>query len=552
MIQKIKSLYVGIKFKILASVFVILILFALNAIFSYSELVKSKAITEKVSKVLRPSMINLGEFDLLVNNARNYVNTWNSVDLESHPDKLKLIQLINNDYPKIKKELLVLSNNWQWVNMRDDLQACITEMDELIKLDKALMGQLKSFDAYLDIMVKMETEGMLEEINPRSVALSNKIIKLQNSLKRQTDNAEEGMISGFDILISQSIFFSLIVIVLGVGMGVVLASVIVNPVNKLRELISRLSKGELPDMQIKVHKDEIGDMVTSMEDYIIELRKTSAFASEVGKGNLEENYQALSENDVLGSALVEMRDNLKTAQIARERQEKEEQFKQWYVTGVAKFAEILRDSNKGLKDMLTVFLKELAEYVDVQQGTVYIKSTTKDDMTLLLMASYGCDAKLLQITKIEVGEGLAGQAFKDSMALILPQIPEKFVHNYSILSGLGKTAPTSLVILPVKNDKNTVGVIEFSSYKLIYEKKIEFLTDVINSLATIIVNVQLNEQTQVLLAETKEQTIRIQQSEEEMRQNMEEMRAVQEQMEMRTEELNKQINLYKDKFGPLS
>lgn len=552
MIQKIKSIYIGVRYKILISVFIILALFALNAIFSYSKLVESKQVTEKVSKVLRPSMISLGEFDLLVNNGRNYINTWNTVDLEQHPDKIKLKELIAKDYPAVKKSLIKLSNNWAWPQMKKELKSCFKEMDAIILLDKQLMSQLNSFDSYMDIMVKMETESVLEEVNPKSIALSKRLAQLQKSLKSQTDKAEEGMVSGFDILMSQSIIFSIVVIALGFGMGIVLSSIIVNPVNKLKELINRLSQGELPELDIKIQKDEIGDMVVSMEDYIQGLRKTSDFASEVGTGNFEQDFKALSEKDVLGNALVEMRDNLKSAEEARAQQLEEEQYKQWYVTGVAKFAEILRDGNNDLHSMLSKFLKELAVYVSVQQGTVYISSNDENDLHLKLMASYGCDSKLLELTKLSVGEGLAGQAFKDSKPTILPVIPEKFVHNYKILSGLGEVVPTSLIILPIKNDDKTVGVIEMSSYETISTKTIDFLQDVLGSLASIIINVQLNEQTQYLLSETREQTVRIQQSEEEVRQNMEEMRAVQEQMEIRGQELQKELSQYKEKYGDLT
>lgn len=497
-------------------------------------------------------MIGLGEFDLLVNNGRNYINTWNSVDLEKHSDKLKMQALIAKDYPALKSELVKLSNNWPWEDMRNELKVCLKQMDSIIVLDQKVMSMLNNFDAYSDFMVKFETGSILEEIDPKSIALSTQISELKKLLKKQTDNAEAGMISGFDTLMSQTLIFALIVIVLGIGMGVLLSTVIVNPVNQLRGLINRLSQGELPDLKINTLKDEIGDMVISMEDYIKELRKTSAFASEVGKGNFEEEYSALSEKDVLGNALVEMRDNLKTAREAREKQLEEEKFKQWYVTGVAKFAEILRDSDSGLQAMMSKFIKELATYTNVQQGTIYTQVINKEEKYLELMASYGCDSKLLELTRLDIGEGLAGQAFKDSKETVLPVIPENFVHNYKVLSGLGETIPTSLVILPIKNDEKTVGVVELSSYQTIDSKTVEFLKDVLGSLASIVVNAQLNEQTQRLLNETKDQSVKIQQSEEDMRQNMEELRAVQEQLEIRSQELQNEVESYKAKFGELN
>lgn len=546
--NKIKNIYLSIKYKILITVLVILVLFAVNAIIGYSSLIKSKEVTEEISTVIRPSMLNIGQFELYVNNSKNYINTWNVVDLDNHPDKIALKNLIKKDYPELRIKLLQLSGRWEWDDMRKELEVCLKEMDDIIELDKSIMTSLNSFDSYMDIMVKMEIDPVLEEVNAKSMALAERIKKVRSSLQEESDKSESSMIAGFDRMINQSLLFSVIVIAVGLTLGFLLSINIVRPVIALKDLIVRLCQGELPDLSMKVQQDEIGDMVASMEVFIKELRKTSVFASEVGQGKFDSEFNALSDKDVLGMALLDMRNNLNAAQEEQEKHQLEEQHKQWFVTGVAKFSEILRDGNTDLKKMTKKYLRELSKYVDVQQATMYITNHTNDDNRLELLATYGCDSKLLEVKELEVGEGLAGQVFKDNKAVVLEEIPNDFTHNYKILSGLGETVPSSLVILPIKDDKNIVGVIELSSYQPIEKRKVEFLEDVISSLAATISSVQLNERTQILLAESKEQAIRIQQSEEEMRQNMEEMRAVQEQMESREQDLQRELEEYKAKL----
>src|SRR5258708_29038150 len=48
--------------------------------------------------------------------------------------------------------------------------------------------------------------------------------------------------------------------------------------------------------------------------------QTSVFASEIGKGNLDVQYDKLSENDLLGKALINMRDSLNNYSKDMERQ----------------------------------------------------------------------------------------------------------------------------------------------------------------------------------------------------------------------------------------
>ena len=80
--------------------------------------------------------------------------------------------------------------------------------------------------------------------------------------------------------------------------------------------------------------------------------KTSQFAREIGKGNLQAKYSKLSDDDVLGDALLEMRKSLGMLKRLM-RKGNEENKNRWYNEGMAKFAEILRHNNSNLNTLLT-------------------------------------------------------------------------------------------------------------------------------------------------------------------------------------------------------
>ena len=56
--------------------------------------------------------------------------------------------------------------------------------------------------------------------------------------------------------------------------------------------------------------DEIGEMSEAMITLVDGLKKTAEFAHEVGQSNFSYSYEPLSDEDVLGHALLKMKDEL--------------------------------------------------------------------------------------------------------------------------------------------------------------------------------------------------------------------------------------------------
>lgn len=66
------------------------------------------------------------------------------------------------------------------------------------------------------------------------------------------------------------------------------------------------------------------------------IERNAEFAEKIGSGNFQTQFDVESENDFLGKALLNMRDNLLNASI------KEEE-RNWIMTGVAEVGQILRN-----------------------------------------------------------------------------------------------------------------------------------------------------------------------------------------------------------------
>ena len=69
---------------------------------------------------------------------------------------------------------------------------------------------------------------------------------------------------------------------------------------------------------------------------------------EIGKGKLDSHYQPLSEDDILGNALIDMEKSLQKADYEDQKYKNEEKKRIWTNEGIAKFGEILRSHSNDI------------------------------------------------------------------------------------------------------------------------------------------------------------------------------------------------------------
>jgi transcriptional regulator with GAF, ATPase, and Fis domain len=220
-----------------------------------------------------------------------------------------------------------------------------------------------------------------------------------------------------------------------------------------------------------------------------------------------------------------MRDNLKKAN-------EEEQQRKWTNEGLAKFVSILRLDNQDLKDLGDKIISNLVKYLNANQGGIFLYNEAKQSLDLL--ACYAYERKRYIENSIPAGDGLLGQAFLEKDIIYLKEIPNGYV---SITSGLGEATPSYLLIIPLKINDYTYGVIEIASFEDFQDYQREFLEKVAENIASTIATAKINERTAQLLRESQEQSEMLRAQEEEMRQNVEELIATQEQMKRKQEEI---------------
>lgn len=295
---------------------------------------------------------------------------------------------------------------------------------------------------------------------------------------------------------------------------------IVSPIQKVKEVLSKMGKGEIPERVAGSSVDEVNQMSLAVNNLITGIKQYQEFANNIGKGNLEGSFRLLSEEDVLGKALLDMRGNL----IRIEEQNME---RNWITQGIAQFADILRNTND-LKILGDQLVSQLAKYMNVNQVGLYLLNyENPGDRYLSLLSCYAYDRKKFLEQRIEIGEGLLGQAILEKESLYLTDVPEDYL---KITSGLGQATPSSVFILPLKHNDIVMGALEIAGFNPVEAFQKEFLEKISESIASTFSSVRINEKNKQLLTEAEEKAEQLRQQEEEVRQHMEELQATQEQI----------------------
>lgn len=292
------------------------------------------------------------------------------------------------------------------------------------------------------------------------------------------------------------------------------------------EKLELLSKGKLIDTFDVKNKDEIHRIVLSLNKLIKGLQNYARFSEKIKDGELETSFTPLSHDDMLGNSLLKMRESLKNAQVEERKRRAEDEKRNWATHGLAKFGEILREYTD-LKELSYQIVSQLVGYVEANQGGIFLLNQEKRDEEFLeLMASYAYNRRKYHTRRIEIGEGLIGACFLEKKTTYLTEIPEQYIE---ITSGLGKSTPRALLIVPLIEDEKVLGVLEMAAFKKIEAHKVEFVEKIAESIASTLDNVIGARRTKKLVQELQQQSAEKAEQEEEMRQNIEELQATQEE-----------------------
>ncbi len=292
-----------------ALIFLVLLAFSLTLL----TISRGREINDKIANLYTPSVDKLQDMRLITTRSKMLLTNWVNIQTESQ-DKIKLKNLIDVEYPTIKKEIQTLSTGWEQKD-KELINYIFTSCDSLWIMHHQVMNDLNAFEAYDDpTIVFLAKPRVLDEDGDVTVQTRNISDLLDNLIQRQYAAAtakREEMLESFKTLSFVVVLLLIVLPVGGIFIAFLTARSITKPVHSLKDILLSMARGILPSKHIKNRNDEIGEMSVALNSLVDSMKLTTEFAREVGGGNFDSYYKPLSTQDSLGHALIKMREDLR-------------------------------------------------------------------------------------------------------------------------------------------------------------------------------------------------------------------------------------------------
>lgn len=286
------------------------------AIFIYltnKTLSESREINRRINEIYAPSVKILEELDNNVIHAQQLMKHWAYVQRrEDDHERIEAIEICEKLIPEQLKQIDEYSRLWS-KEQNEHKNALFVHIRDLLLAYEEIRNILYDFDSYADPINQIMVEPLFMEGGTIPLALSavRDELKVLNMDQRNLMATEiQRMDVAFEKLRLLLAYIAIVVILAGIVIGVLTSRSIVLPVNSLKTKLLNLSRGIYSVHSIKAGNDEIGDMAVAVDKLITNFEKTKEFSLNVGAGNFDVDYSPLSEHDELGTALLQMRNDL--------------------------------------------------------------------------------------------------------------------------------------------------------------------------------------------------------------------------------------------------
>ncbi len=256
-------------------------------------------------------------------------------------------------------------------------------------------------------------------------------------------------------------------------------------------------------------------------------KKILEYINNLMENKLDSKIQLDEKAIALEKTLDNLRMQLKNNTEEENRRKQEDYQRNWVAEGLARFGEILRYHTDNIEEFSYNLISNLVKYLDINQGGFFLLEEREDQGKFFDMkASYAYNRKKFANRQIEWGEGLIGTCALEKQSNYLSDIPPTYL---LVTSGLGQATPGYLLLIPLVNQDEVLGVIELASFRNLQAYEISFAESVSESIAITLSGVRSNLRTSELLKDSQQQAEILARQEEKMRQSMEELKEFQEQ-----------------------
>ncbi|WP_208867918.1 HAMP domain-containing protein [Streptomyces wuyuanensis] len=244
-----------------------------------------------------------------------------------------------------------------------------------------------------------------------------------------------------------------------------------------------------------------------------QVRAIAEVTSAVAEGDLTRSITVDASGEV-----SELKDNINAMVESLRATTRANHEQDWLKTNLARISGLMQ-GHRDLAVVAELVMDELTPLVSAQYGAFYLAEETQDGAELRLVGSYGRPAGTPGEDRFRLGDSLVGQAARSRRTIAADNVPG----DYVISSGLGRTTPGSLIVLPVVVDEQVLGVIELASFTPFTPVHRDFLGQLMEMIGVNVNTIVANARTDELLGESQRLATELQSRSEELQVQQEEL-----------------------------
>ncbi|WP_035793081.1 HAMP domain-containing protein [Kitasatospora mediocidica] len=252
-----------------------------------------------------------------------------------------------------------------------------------------------------------------------------------------------------------------------------------------------------------------------------QVRAIAEVTSAVAAGDLTRSITVDASGEV-----ADLKDNINFMVESLRETTRANEEQDWLKSNLARISALMQ-GRRDLAVVAELIMDELTPLVSAQYGAFYLADESDDTVYLNLIESYACPPGATP-TRFRLGESFVGQAARSRRTITVDALPAGYI---SLSSGLGRTQPNSLIVLPIVVEEQVLGVIELATVHDFTPVHRDFLEQLMESIGVNVNTIMANARTDELLGESQRLTGELQARSAELQARQEELQSSNAELE---------------------
>lgn len=340
-------------------------------------------------------------------------------------------------------------------------------MSEFVEMEAIVASSAQSIISKIEDQLSVFKNGvqvlLTSEVNSLPYRMAQEEIIVTSNIMREHSNTLVDIFSEVVRNNQENIRMSVIVcasvtLILLILIAYYLSTVVINPIRRVSNTLTRISDGMLNQERLPVSSDdEVGMLSRSCNRLLDGLQEFIRHSRAMLKG----------QTDTMDLGLVGLSGDFETSLLAMKKQTVEKKETEDQKEGLHKLSESMHGEQEIYKLGANI-LMSMMDFLELPLGAVFILNS---DNQLERVASHGYPEGEGIKKTFELGAGLVGKAALQKLPVKVNEIPD----DVRISFGFGETAPRHMVLYPLAHNESIVGVLELGSFEELTEMQASWL-----------------------------------------------------------------------------